>query len=218
MRDDPRLDRVPRFDDKSRQYPIRTVAPARPRSYTWSLDAVLDQGREGACTGFATVHEALARPCRVPGLSTADALAVYGRAKELDDFPPGTEGSSVLAAVTAGCERGWYAEFRWAFGLDDLLVGLGKGPAILGVNWYDSAYTPVEEGGDPYVRLAGPIAGGHAILARGLDVRRERVLLHNSWGKGWGRKGTAWISYADLDRLLREDGEACIPVVRKGGK
>ena len=61
--DDLRLDRVPQFDERSRQYPIRTILRVqRPRSFTWPCAVFLDQGQEGACTGFSTAHEIGAAP------------------------------------------------------------------------------------------------------------------------------------------------------------
>ncbi len=38
--------------------------------------------------------------------------------------------------------------------------------------------------------------------------------MRNSWGRGWGVDGDCLISIEDLDRLLGEAGEACVPVRR----
>jgi len=215
---DPRLDRLPRRDERSRAFPARTLTIGkRRRSYTWRCPVVLDQGGEGACVGFAWAHEAAARPAPVPGISQADALATYNRARDLDEFPPGTEGSSVLAGAKAATENGWVVEYRWTLGPgvaaaeQDLALSVGyTGPAVAGINWYESMYEPR----DGWVTLDGELVGGHAILINGYSVKLDAYRLHNSWGPGWGVNGEAWISRADMARLLDEDGEACVPCVR----
>lgn len=214
---DRRLDRIPFHDERSRNFPLRamltTAQQKAPRSYTWSCAYFLDQGQEGACTGFAVTHEAGARPVVAKRLSAAVAQDVYHRARELDDWPgENYEGSSVLGAIKAGKEKGWYGEYRWAFGLDDLILAVGyKGPAVLGVNWYDQMFQPSANG---YISASGQVAGGHAILCNGVDVKKKCFRLHNSWGTGWGVNGECFITFADMDKLLREYGEACIPIQR----
>lgn len=215
---DARLGRVASFDARSRDYPIRALlAPAAsPRSYTWRLGTHLDQGRTSACTGFSLAHELAARPVVVP-VDEALAQAFYVRARQLDEWP-GEEydGSSVLGAVKGATEGGFYSEYRWAFGLDDLVLAVGHhGPAILGINWYQEMFRPDVDG---LLHVAGAVAGGHAILCSAVSVKRERFWLSNSWGLDWGLSGGAWVSFEDMGRLLREDGEACIPVKRGRGR
>ena len=209
------LDRAVEFDERSRAFPARTLVAARaPRSFTWRCDVTLDQGREGACVGFGWAHEAAARPKPVRGLTAADALAVFRRSQELDQWAPAAhDGSSVLAGAKAGTERGWYGEYRWAFGEPDLALAVGwAGPAVLGLNWYEGMFEP---GPDGFLRRAGALAGGHCLLCVGYSVRRAAYRLHNSWGPGWGEGGRAWLTAADMATLLAEDGEACVPVVRR---
>lgn len=209
------FDRLVHFDPRSRAYPIRTLVPAVRRGYTWSCSVFLDQGAEGACTGFATTLEAAARPRPVVGLTNATARALYHRARQLDPWPgEDYEGSSVLAAIQAGAELGWYPQYRWAFGENDLALAIGyKGPAVLGVNWYEGMYEPDAKG---FIRPTGELLGGHAILCRAYSLTAKRYLVHNSWGPDWGVNGCAWISQTDMARLLDEDGEACVPVLRSG--
>jgi len=219
---DRRLDRLAQFDERSRDYPIRALISApTPRSYTWGCGVVLDQGTEGACTGFSTAHELASRPAPCP-VDVGLAQRIYKRAKQIDEWPGDKyEGSSVLAAVKAATEDGYFKEYRWAFGLNDLALAVGrKGPAILGINWYEGMYRPDENG---FLRVTGDQVGGHAILCRGvrliragghLDPSRSYFLLHNSWGADWGNNGTAKLTFEDMDRLLKEDGDACIPVTR----
>ena len=210
-----KFDRLVSFDSRSRSFPIRALLSTvvKPRSYTWSCRAWLDQGIEGACAGFAVTHEAAARPVVIQSVSDGLARAIYNRAKELDPWP-GTdyEGTSILAAIKAGKEKGWYSEYRWAFGEDDLAAAIGyKGPAVLGLNWYEGMLDTDATG---FIRPTGRILGGYAVLCNGFSVSKQTYRLHNSWGRSWGIEGDAFVSRADMRRLLAEEGEACVPVVR----
>lgn len=209
-----KLDRVVKFDERSRAFPIRAlIAADTPRSYTWRCDVNLDQGSEGACTGFSVSQEAAARPKVVKGITNQIAIEVYHRARQIDEWPgEDYDGSSVLAAMKAGMERKWYKQYRWAFGEADLALAIGRaGPAVLGINWYEGMFDTDAAG---MISPTGEIAGGHAILCNGYNVKKKLYRLHNSWGSSWGINGEAFISAADMSRLLKEDGEACIPVVR----
>lgn len=208
------FDRIPRFDERSRQYPIRTLLPARkPRSYTWGGAPHLDQGEEGACVGHGWAHEVAANPNGLP-VTSKDAFAIYKRAQQIDDWE-GEEysGTSVLAGAKAVAERGWMAEYRWAFTLDDALSSLAwAGPIVIGVNWYEGMTDPNSKG---YLKPSGELLGGHCVMVKGLNVAYKRVIVHNSWGTSWGRRGDAYLSFTDFGRLQRESGEVCVPVKRK---
>ncbi|HQQ56467.1 MAG TPA: C1 family peptidase [Mesotoga sp.] len=210
------FDRIAKFDERSLRFPAMALlwGTTKPRSYTWRCDVNLDQGREGACTGFAVTHEAAARPCVVSPVSDDIARSIYHRAKEIDEWPgPAYEGSSVLAAMKAGKERGWYDEYRWAFSEDELAFAVGHlGPAVLGINWYAGMSQPDSKG---FVHPTGALQGGHAILCNGYSYKLRVYRLHNSWGADWGVRGDCFISAADLAKLLGERGDACIPVIRK---
>ena len=212
------FDRVPGLDPRNRDFHIRTVLRpnAKPRSYTWKCGVVLNQGSEGACVGFSVAHDGAARPCVVPGVTNDTARSIYRRAKQLDQFPgEDYEGSDVKAGVLAARERGWYGAFRWAFGIDDVILTLGhKGPVLLGIDWHEAMGEPDEKG---FIRPEGEVVGGHAILANGViaQPRGEAVIrLHNSWGPGWGVKGECFIKANDLATLLERQGEVCVPVER----
>lgn len=215
---DIKFGRVVRFDERSRAYPIRALIAAglAPRSYTWSCPIVLDQGDTPACTGFSLSQEAAARPVMVQAITNAVAMAVYERAQQLDEWAgENYEGSSVLGATKAGQERGWYKEYRWAFGEADLRLAVGyKGPAVLGINWLEDMMDPDAKG---VIHARGKALGGHAILCNGFNVRSGLYRLHNSWGASWGLHGECFISADDLGALLKQEGEAMVPVVRKLG-
>lgn len=207
------FDRLEEFDERSRSFSIReVVAELKPRSYTWACDTFLDQGREGACVGFAWVHEAIARPV-IRKATEQDALALYNLARKLDSFPgENHEGTSIIAGAKAARELGYLSEFRWAFNTLDALAGISRrGPAVLGVNWYEGMFQPDAQG---FIRPTGRIIGGHAILATGVSVKNGTVTLHNSWGRDWGVRGRARMTWEDFDSLLQARGECCIPVRR----
>lgn len=210
----PRLGRCAHFDPLSANYPIRElVTLTRPRSYTWSCSAHLNQGQEPNCVGFAWAHGINARP----GVHPIDrdlATRIYRRAQELDVWPGADYvGTSVLAGAKAVQELHYLAEYRWAFGLDDAIMAIGHhGPAVLGINWYEGMFHPDSDG---VIHPTGWVAGGHAILARAVSISTGRVLLRNSWSTVWGLGGECLIGFDDLGRLLEENGECCVPVVRK---
>jgi len=207
--------RIASFDEESKRFSIRSLIPAKakPRSYTWSCGVNLDQGSEGSCCGFSVAQEAAARPVVVSGITNEIALELYNRAKQLDEFEgEDYDGSSVLAAIKAGAEKGWYPEYRWAFSEADLALAIGHhGPAVLGINWFEGMNEPDEQG---MIYVTGRCLGGHAILCNGYDFPHRLYRLHQSWGLPFGINGECFIRAEDMSRLLRQDGEACVPVVR----
>jgi hypothetical protein len=207
------FDRIVHYDERSRSFPILAdVTGKAPRSYTWRCGTTLDQGPDGACVGFAWTHEFAARPIEWP-VSASLATEIYHRARQLDDWPgEDYDGTSVLAGAKASLERKYISAYKWAFSLEDLILAVGyAGPAILGLNWHNDMMEVDSRG---YVHPTGGIAGGHAILCRGVNLTYKRFTLHNSWGSSWGLSGDCRVSFDDMAALLADDGEACIPLGR----
>lgn len=223
---DSRLTRIAQFDERSRNYSIRELDRTRktPRSYTWPCREVLDQGSEGACVGYAFAHELIAAPCQYQNVTNQFIREkIYWEAQKVDPWIGGSypeaspvyEGTSVLAGVKVMKRLGFFEEYRWAFGIEDLAWAVGHcGPAILGLNWYEGMLKPFDCGS---LHVTGSLVGGHAIMCRGVKAG-EYFTVHNSWGPGWGKLGTAKISWNEMDRLLHEDGEAVIPLKRVSSK
>lgn len=231
---DRRLDRIPQLDPKSRMFPVvrGTVLEQKPfRSYTWNVPYVLDQGSEGRCVEFSICHELLGRPALVAKTDIDRILAgreIYWPAQEEDAWPGGSypganpryEGTSVLAGIKVTERMGYYPSYHWAFGVEEVARAVGyKGPACLGVNWYEGFYDTDDQG---WIRIGDSgISGGHAIVCIGVRVVGKPVnydnsyfILQNSWGKDWGQSGRCRISWSDMRRLLQEEGECCLPDVR----
>lgn len=206
------------FDERSRNFPVRALLksePRKPRSYTWRCTQHLDQKAEGACVGFAWSHELAARPAEVQGITNATARQVYRKAQTLDPWPGESyEGTSVLAGIKAVqlLHPGKILEYRWCFDLQDVLRTISfLGPVVLGINWYEGMFTPDAAN---LIAPTGELLGGHAILATGVSVPNKTVRLHNSWGPDWGIHGACLITWKDLEFLLSQNGEACVPVKR----
>lgn len=214
---DPRLDRMPSFDPRSRNYPIRAlIDPLRTyprRSYTWRVGAWLDQGNEGACVGFGWSHDLVALPAPVKDITNEWARQLYYECRRNDEWPgEDYEGTSVIAGAKVLKARGFYGQYRWGFGEEDLAITIGyHGPAILGLNWRAGMMNPDTEG---FIRPTGQVVGGHCILCYGYNARMKLYKLWNSWGAGWGVHGTCLVTQEDMDALLHDQGEACIPVDR----
>jgi len=166
-------------------------------------------------------HELLARPSVVEGLDAQFAREkVYWEAQKIDPWGGGSypgaspvyEGTSVLAGMKILQKLGYIDEYRWAFGLEDLIMAVGyKGPAVIGMPWYEGMFSPMPCG---HIHVFGQPMGGHAILVKGVSITRKTFTLHNSWGPAWGNDGDAFITWDEMDRLLHERGEAVIPVKR----
>lgn len=225
MKIDRRLDRVPRFDPESKRYGVMEVAPSRELiSKVHLIQTCLNQGREGACVGFGITHALLAEPHMGDPLKYTAEFArtrIYYPAQESDPWPggeyPGADpvygGTSVLDGLKAAKTAGEILSYRWAFSMDEILVGIGYfGPAIAGVDWYEGMQEPDSDG---RIHVTGAKMGGHCTLISGFNKHRDELTIHNSWGKKWGKDGKAYISVSDFNKL-RVGGEfAFIEKVKK---
>src|SRR5688572_15643562 len=178
-----KLGRLIEVDERSTvEYPIRTLlSPMQlnsPRSYTWSVSISLDQGDTGSCVGHAIAHELAARPVVVSGMTSKFAIeSIYWEAQKIDPWPggeyPGASpdiyaGTSVLSGMKVAKSLGHYSEYRWAVDELDLRVSVGyKGPAVIGVNWYDGMLDTDKDG---FIHPDGDIVGGHCVLVNGVSV------------------------------------------------
>lgn len=231
--EDYKLDWVSRQDPLSLGFPIRAIVDRTvPSNMTWRTPPIpLDQGQEGACVGFGWTHEALSTPvvvdlnrvrASVPRDPQEFARYCYLSAQRIDEWAGESyEGTSVLAGAKVMQSAGLLGEYRWCFNTRDVALALtNTGPVVLGINWYNSMYYPV----NGIVRVSGSIAGGHCILVVGyrkpgvIFPGEAAFMLFNSWGPGWGNNGRAWISESELAFLLKQNGEACVPVRRSYGR
>ena len=212
----PQLDLQFFKDPRSRQYATRSLVgrTAHFKRVWTTRKEPLDQGREGACVGFACAGELAARPVAY-NVTNETALKVY-RAAQAVDRSEGRNydsGATVLAGMKA-CQRAkYFSKYGWCFGIDDTINWIiRRGPVVLGINWYESMYETTSNG---LITLDGDIAGGHAILANGYwpnhPLFGDILVLTNRWGLDWGLRGRGYLPVETAQRLLSEDGEVAAP-------
>ena len=211
-------------DHRSRAYGIRPALPpvtaARREKTLWlpppKSSLPLDQGSEGECVGFGWAAELQVPPVEIP-VHNQFARNFYAGARSIDREEGRIyqeSGATVLAGAKLAKRMGWISEYRWCFGMEDLIDTLcNKGPVVLGINWYAGMYSTDVAG---RVWVNGELVGGHCILCIGYWPNHPQFgncfPLLNSWGKSWGNAGIGYLTETDMRRLLiHEQGEACIP-------
>ncbi len=219
---------APDFRDWHYQPALIELAPsqAKPRNLK-----ILDQGDEGACTGFAlaAVINILRRHSRRPGQVSQRML--YEMAKRHDEWRGYRyEGSSCRGAIKGWYNMGVCSDKRWPFVPGDpkfLTVEAAKEARknTLGAYYrlgtrisdFHSALNEVgvvycsanvHDGWESVSKSTGiiplnkNIAGGHAFAIIGYN--KKGFWIQNSWGEDWGRKGTALWLYEDWQQNLSD--------------
>ena len=216
-----RLGRNVKRDSRSLAYAYKRTTAGTLRDTLWPRHIpILDQGDVGSCTGNAETGALACDPLfgALPAgsgvLNEAMALKLYSAAETIDGdgpYPPNDYGSSGTSVCQAALDLKLISGYTHAAGIADVCDALQSGPVILGMNWYSSFDTPASSGlvtitSGAYVR------GGHEVLARGLNVANQLILLDNSWGTSWGDAGSFTMSWVTLERLLSEQGDATVSV------
>lgn len=196
---DIRLDRIPQFDERSRDYQVRTLlkaaAPTKRRR-TIRFGPGFDQGQEGACVGFGNTHASQALPHKKGPYDMLIAREWYHGAQQIDPWPGGAysgaspfyEGSSVLAGVEYGRQKGMWSSYRWVGAgsqtvMQDIIDTLRYvGPIVFGLNWYecpvpgqrvltsDLRWIPIEK-----LSIGDELIGFDEAGGRDARLRRSRV-------------------------------------------
>lgn len=209
---------------------LTSASPARVEKYLTLSRAwrrFYDQGREGACVGFAC-----SQMMSVLNRERYDARWLWNEAKKIDEWvdtnPGDDNGTSLRAAgdilrhlghrrVLRGrvhpedTTRGIHAN-RWAQTIDEIRQSISSGvPVVMGTNWYASFDSPERRNGEYWVGGSGDLGalrGGHAWLLEAASDRRQAFRTPNSWGDLASTR--VWFPYTLVERLLGEYGEAML--------
>jgi hypothetical protein len=172
-----------------------------------------DQGARPWCVDYAWHHWTADGPVTHGRGQRWTPGDVYRHAQLIDEWPgQDYDGTSVRAGAKVLQHRGYITEYRWAWDADTVARALLEvGPVVVGTWWTTGMSEPDAEG---IIHYTGSRQGGHAYLLNGVNVARGLARVKNSWGRQWSRNGTAWLPLDDLDRLVTDDGEACLAVER----
>ena len=184
---------------------------------------ILDQGTEGACTGFGlatNVNYLLRKRKVVPDMVSVSPYMLYHLAKRYDEWP----GENYDGSSARGAMKGWHKHGVCASNLCESSASVSEGAlrdaakrslgAYFRVNHKDlvamhsaiaevgilyataAVHTGWEQvGSDGVIKNADQMIGGHAFAIVAYDD--EGLWIQNSWGPGWGKEGFARISYDD---------------------
>jgi hypothetical protein len=169
-----------------------------------------DQKNTPQCVGYAWAHWLEDGPIEQSGIPPIiPPSVIYQNAQKLDEWPGEKyDGTSVRGAVKYLQNVKKVSSYYWGYDLQTLITTvLNLGPVVVGTNWYEGMFYPNVKG---IIRATGRLAGGHAYVINGVDTTTKMFRIKNSWGRLWGQKGHAYISFVDMQRLIREQGEICL--------
>jgi len=215
----PKFGRIYKEDSRDYSFPVSGVIgeglPEVDKKRWWADGWHGDQGASPRCVVYSWSHWFEDGPVIqdiVPGRQKPvyDTRKFYDECQARDGIDlRNYEGTTVRAGAKVFNKLGIIKEYRWAFTLEEVIKAVSYlGPMVVGTLWYGSMNNPTS--GQHIVRPRGRNQGGHAYLINGIDNHNELFRIKNSWGRSWGKNGHAFIRFADFEKLLHKQGEACI--------
>jgi len=211
------LGRIHAPDARDTNYSVKALllaAPAAPITklykYWWDNGWWGDQQDTPQCVAYAWTHWLEDGP--IQQTSTPPPViqpeVLYHAAQLVDEWP-GTnyDGTSVRAGAKVLQTKGFIKNYHWATNVEEAVNALlALGPVVVGTNWYSGMFEPIHD----VIYPTGQIAGGHAYVLNGVNLKRGLVRVKNSWGKSWAGDGRVWMEIETLEKLINEDGEVCL--------
>jgi hypothetical protein len=169
-----------------------------------------NQGNTPHCVGYSWAHWLEDGPIPQSGVAPIiHPSIIYENAQKLDEwYGENYDGTSVRGGVKFLQKQNKIKSYYWAYNLNTLInTVLNVGPVVVGTNWYYGMFYPDRNG---LISVKGGLAGGHAYVINGVDTKTKQFRIKNSWGRSWGKQGRAFISFNDMTRLIKEQGEICL--------
>lgn len=171
-----------------------------------------DQGQTSECVAYAWIHWLEDGPVYQANAPhpILQPNPLYKEAQRIDEWPgENYNGTSVRAAAKILQNRGFIRNYFWTTDVNVLAnTILNTGPVVAGTWWTTGMMKPNRTTG--LITATGKLLGGHAYVINGVDMNRRLFRIKNSWGRGWGFQGSAVISFNDMSRLMRMQGEICL--------
>lgn len=201
-------------DKKFLMKALLSTAPSVRTSRYWSASGWWgDQAQTSQCVGYSWAHWVEDGPVTQTGKAPiVPPLDIYTEAQKIDDFPgENYDGTTVRAGAKVLQDKGFIQSYTWAWDVDTVIQAiLEKGPVVVGTNWYYDMFRPNID--TAIIMVSGNLAGGHAYVLNGVNIKKKLIRIKNSWGRAWGDKGHAYISFDDMDKLIKSNGEACLAI------
>lgn len=205
-------------DWRDQNYPISKKLAAAPRE---GVKYHNDNGWWGTqkgphCVGYAFAHLIEDAPIthKEPG-AFVDPVQIYLEAQTRDEWPgSGYDGTSARGACKYLQEIKIIESYHWGYSLQDLIDAVYHQPVPVGTSWYEDMFEPNSA---HFVSVSGKYAGGHEWLVNGMNVKEKKFRAKNSWGRDWGDHGHFWITFDDMEKLIKDFGDICF-VVEKNEK
>lgn len=200
-------------DARDSNYKFETVETAPFSSKEWWADGWQgNQGNTPHCGAYSWMHAISDGPVFQKTIVNNPLMKpkqFYDLCKDIDELKG--EGTTLHATAKVAKNLGIVSEYRWVNDLDNLVLALlVHGPVIAGTNWYQGMSAP--ENGK--MKIKGSMTGGHAYVINGVDVNKKLFRIKNSYGKLWGKNGHAYLSFSDMERLIKEKGLFLVPFIQ----
>ena len=213
------LGRVYIPDERDKNYLIENKLKLKNTILTtkyWDADEWWgNQENTPQCVGYAWAHWIEDGPVKHEGISPIiNPTLIYKEAQKLDEWVgENYNGTSVRGAAKYLKSTNKISSYLWTYNINVLIdTVLTKGPVVVGTNWYRSMFFPDKNG---LIRVTGKLTGGHAYVINGVDKNKKLFRIKNSWGKNWGKSGHAFISFSDMEKLIKQNGEVCLAIENK---
>jgi len=211
------LGRIAIPDERDQQFLIQPMLSREPLErrwrYHWANGWWGNQLSTPKCVAYSWLHWTADAPITHHGEQSPvlNPKYLYDQC-QLNDQWEGTnyDGTSVRAGAKIMRQKGYIKEYRWAWDAETIVRAIIEiAPVVVGTNWTMDMFYPDD---NDMITPTGRNMGGHAYVLNGVNMNRGIVRLKNSWGRHWGRNGYAYMTIEDLDKLIKDRGEACLAI------